>query len=972
MSSRIIRSGKIILVHSIFPAVGSILCATPEKPNFQDDVFPIFEQSCNSCHNPDRARGGLDLTSMTAILAGGSSGDSVVPGEGANSYLYKLVAHLEKPYMPREKDKLPKNQIDLIKKWIDMGLLPTATGKAIAKKKSSLNLTLADAPTGKPEGPPPMPQYLSLQPNTSTKRPAANSAMAANPWSPLIAISGQKQVILYNTDTLQILGLLPYPEGFVESLNFSRNGLLLLAGGGRGGKVGKVAAWNTRSGRRVLTLGDEYDTILTSDISADQTKVAIGGPSKRIKVYDLASGEILHNIKKHSEWVTAVAFSPDGILLATGDRNGGLFVWEAQSGNLFYTLNGHKQEITSLSWRADSNMLASASEEGTVRTWEMFNGRQVRSTTAHGGGTLSVDFDKKGNLVTSGRDRTVKIWNTSGAATRTISGFGEMVMEARYSHDGTRIIAGDWNGVVSVWNVADGKKIGELSGNPPTIESQLATADKLQSERQTTLNAARTAHAPFKEKLAAAIANLAKAKETSAHAASALATADAALKTAQASLTKAIADRDLAAKEKASMQSDRDLKNKQLVDTQNQQKSNKKQSDEWEKRSSFRSEQISMLREALRKAKEALAAIPDDASFRQAVAKQEEALTAMDQSFVQSRSKMSELLAKAKTLTKESVTRKAALDAAEKALQSAIATLTQKEKARVASESSLKATQADMTTKTQTKKVADAALAQKTKEHASALAAEKAPAANIAKAESEFADAKASVARWRAETINLKRHDELKRLDDLENELQALDSLAEEAKSLHGIALAALEKAKKALEEIPAKIKAGEQTLAQRQAEMNAEEKALQEGQKKTTDKETFLNNVNSLADSTKAKAESEKGNVDLAAAAVKFAETLALLQKDLANAKEGIGSQQAKLKSAQDATSAAQAELEKIKSLSQTAPKVVEQKQSATKGTQEKLDETSRNRDSFKVQVTSQKAKADALLKQYLETLPK
>ena len=91
-----------------FSAVFEGVYGTPEKPNFQDDVYPLFDQSCNSCHNPDKAKGGLDLTSMPGILSGGSSGDSVVPGDGANSYLFKLVAHLEKPYMPREKEKLPQ------------------------------------------------------------------------------------------------------------------------------------------------------------------------------------------------------------------------------------------------------------------------------------------------------------------------------------------------------------------------------------------------------------------------------------------------------------------------------------------------------------------------------------------------------------------------------------------------------------------------------------------------------------------------------------------------------------------------------------------------------------------------------------------------------------------------------------------------------------------------------------------------
>ena len=81
------------------------LSASPEKPNLEDDVMPIFESKCNSCHNADRAKGGLDLTNMNAILVGGSSGESVISGDGENSYLYKLIARIEKPTCPKGKIK---------------------------------------------------------------------------------------------------------------------------------------------------------------------------------------------------------------------------------------------------------------------------------------------------------------------------------------------------------------------------------------------------------------------------------------------------------------------------------------------------------------------------------------------------------------------------------------------------------------------------------------------------------------------------------------------------------------------------------------------------------------------------------------------------------------------------------------------------------------------------------------------------
>ena len=950
---------------------GGPLMATPEKPNFQDDVLPLFEQSCNSCHNPDNAKGGLDLTSMSALLAGGSSGDAVVPGDGPNSYLYKLVARIEKPYMPREKEKLPQAEIDLIRKWIDLGLLPTATGKPIQKKKSSLNLALGTVSTGKPDGPPPMPEQLALEPSVVTARPAAISAMAVNPWSPLVALSGQKQVTLYHTDSREILGVLPYPEGFVESLVFSRNGLLLMAGGGRGGKSGRIAAWEVKTGRRVLTLGEEYDTILASDLSSDQTLVALGGPAKRIKVYDLATGEILHNVKKHSEWVTAVAFSPDGVLLATGDRNGGLHVWEARSGNLFYTLDGHKQAITSLSWRTDSNLLASASEEGSIRTWEMFNGKQVRTWTAHGGGALSVDLDKKGNFVTAGRDKTVKIWNPDGGVTRTLSGFPEMTLEARFSHDGSQVIVGDWTGAVSIWKVSDGKKEGDLLANPPSLTTRLNQASEQVVQREKANSAAKAKHASFVKALAAANEKLVEAKAVASAAETARKAAEATLANAKKALEAATLARNQSAQKKATLEGKRNEEKKKLDDARKGQTSNKTQADNWSNRSSFRSNQISMLRETHRKARQAHDALPEDSSLKEAVGKQLEALTAMEKALTQARGKTAAHLAKAEEFAKLEMKYATALQAAEKALANAEKLLAQSETARLEKESAMKVAETDRATKVGAHEKALAEQEKRTQEQAAATAAEKGPAQELAATQASLVVARNSVSRWKAEQINVMRHVELGKLHELQKEFNGLANLASEAKKVHDRALAALEAARKALEEVPAKIKASEEALAQRQDTVGTETKKLELSHSKAKEKQGFLDQVQNIATATKAKAAGDAQNAELAAATKKLAESLELLKKDLGNAQAGIVSQKENLQTALSDVQQAQANLEQTKQFTTSAPKLVQEKETVTQETKTKVDEKNKARDEFKTKVDAQGNKAEALRKQYLDTLP-
>jgi WD40 repeat protein/cytochrome c551/c552 len=443
--------------------------------SFQDDVRPIFESACTSCHNPDKKKGGLDLSSYAAMMAGGSSGEIVIAGDAAGSRLYGCITKTAEPVMPPQGDGLNAAQLEIIKRWIETGLLDTRGGVARKAKKPAFSAQLDAAPTGRPEGAPPMPEHLRLEPVVATRRAAATAALASSPWAPLVALSGQHQVLLYNTDSLELVGVLPVPGGgAVESLAFSRNGRLVIAGTGIGGQSGQVMAWDVTTGRRVFEVGAERDTVLAADLSADQSTIALGGPSRRIKMYATDSGELIKDIKKHTDWVTSLQFSPDGVLLATGDRAGGLHVWEGKSGNEYFTLPGHTAAITAVTWRADGNILASASEDGTVRLWEMNEGKEVKKWTAHTSGVQSLHFAHDGRLVSCGRDRHVKVWNQEGAETASQKSFSDVTLAACFSHDGARFIVGDWSGRISVWLTADAAPAGDLAAAPPTIAQRLA------------------------------------------------------------------------------------------------------------------------------------------------------------------------------------------------------------------------------------------------------------------------------------------------------------------------------------------------------------------------------------------------------------------------------------------------------------------------------------------------------------------
>jgi WD40 repeat protein len=282
-----------------------------------------------------------------------------------------------------------------------------------------------------------------------------------------------------------LLGILPFTEGEPVGVQFSRNGQLLLANGGRGASSGRVMVWDVTTGKKIMTLGDDYDTVLAADMRPDQSQVAMGGPSRIVKIWSTKTGELLHKIKKHTDWVTAVAFSPNGQMLATADRNGGISVWDPDSAQEMFTLAGHKSAVLALSWRSDSKLLASSSEDGTVKLWEMEEGKLFKSWNAHSSGVMSVSYAHDGNLVTCGRDNAVTVWDGTGRKLRELEKSCDLPLRAVFSSDGSRVFATDFDGQVAVWMTKNGKKFGNLDANPSSqaLDTKLAAAQgKLSSQ----------------------------------------------------------------------------------------------------------------------------------------------------------------------------------------------------------------------------------------------------------------------------------------------------------------------------------------------------------------------------------------------------------------------------------------------------------------------------------------------------------
>jgi hypothetical protein len=205
--------------------------------------------------------------------------------------------------------------------------------------------------------------------------------------------------------------------------------------------------------------------------------------------------------------------------------------------------------ITDVSWRLDSNVLASASEDGSIRLWEMENGNQIKTWGAHGGGVTSVAFAKDGRIISTGRDRVTRLWDGNGGKQRDFEAFADLALDARATHDSTKIIGADYNGELREWSMADGTRLMTLASNPlpvaqrvvavrtqlDQVRGQLAQVSKDLPNIEKSVTAQATA-------LAAAQAKMAPLQNTLNAAAAALKTAEGTLATSTAAEQKAQAD----------------------------------------------------------------------------------------------------------------------------------------------------------------------------------------------------------------------------------------------------------------------------------------------------------------------------------------------------------------------------------------------------------------------------------------------
>jgi len=150
--------------------------------------------------------------------------------------------------------------------------------------------------------------------------------------------------------------------------------------------------------------------------------------------------------------------------LATCGADKFVKVWDLPGGKFVKSFEAHTHHVMDVGWQSDGKFLASAGADNAIKVWDFEKGEQARTINGHTKQVTRLLFvGKKSEFVTVSGDTSVKMWNVdNGGNTRTFSNAKDYVYAIGVSPDGALVASGGEQGIVWLYNGANGQLIKEL------------------------------------------------------------------------------------------------------------------------------------------------------------------------------------------------------------------------------------------------------------------------------------------------------------------------------------------------------------------------------------------------------------------------------------------------------------------------------------------------------------------------------
>lgn len=226
--------------------------------------------------------------------------------------------------------------------------------------------------------------------------------------------------------------------------------------------------WDLNQGKCHRRFISHSKDVLSVAFSGDNRQIVSGSRDKTIGLWNTI-GECKYVIKEegHTDWVSCVKFSPSSgnPLIVSGGWDKLVKVWDLNTCKLKHNLVGHSGYINTVTVSPDGSLCASGGQDGTAMLWDLTEGKHLYSLEA-GDVIHSLVFSPNRYWLCAATQSTIKIWdleskNPVGELAPPVDPEKELSKKAippypislAWSGNGNTLFAGYTDGAIRVWTV---------------------------------------------------------------------------------------------------------------------------------------------------------------------------------------------------------------------------------------------------------------------------------------------------------------------------------------------------------------------------------------------------------------------------------------------------------------------------------------------------------------------------------------